>query len=339
MNFQFNEDQLLFVEAVRTVLNRECTPTHLRTLEQKGGTHCNDRWQKLVELGLPGIMLSDTRGGMGFSTIDFVLIAEECGYVALPENLVELAGVVLPVLLDQGAVDSVLSGKRTAVLSHPANPYVVNVQDADFIAFVNGTSFHFVDAENIERTEVPSVDPLRKLSQLTNINHETTPMTPQEDASLIFENGALFSAAQLIGLARAMLDMSVQYAKDRSQFGQPIGGFQAVKHQLADVRTQIEFAAPVVYKAAADLSNKQGGVSLIVSQAKLGATKAALQAAKTAIQIHGAMGYTYEVDLHFWMKRAWALAGQWGSEHFHEARVASYLFDDSSDLGTHRTFQ
>ena len=114
---------------------------------------------------------------------------------------------------------------------------------------------------------------------------------------------------------------AVEYAKIRTQFGQPIGAFQGIKHQLATCAVAIEFAKPVVWRAAAAMQDGLESAPVHVSHAKMAATDAAMLTAETAIQVHGAMGYTYEVDLHFWMKRTWALAGAWGDRAFHLKRV------------------
>ena len=150
--------------------------------------------------------------------------------------------------------------------------------------------------------------------------------------------GALMCAAQLVGLADAMLGQAAEYAKVRNQFGQPIGGFQAIKHQLASCAVAIEFAKPVVWRAAAALDNGIDSASVHVSHAKVAATDAAILTAETAIQVHGAMGYTYEVDLHFWMKRSWALAGAWGSRAFHLMRVDRAVLGGGLAIGPEHTF-
>ena len=140
---------------------------------------------------------------------------------------------------------------------------------------------------------------------------------------------ALMSAAQLLGGAERMLKLACDYAIAREQFGQPIGAFQAVKHQLATASVKIEFGRPVLLRAAYAAQQAHARAPMHISHAKIAATDAAMLTAETAIQVHGAMGYTYEVDLHYWMKRAWALAGAWGDRAFHERRVAQAVLDPS----------
>ncbi|MBV2235975.1 MAG: hypothetical protein KUL75_10600, partial [Sterolibacterium sp.] len=148
-------------------------------------------------------------------------------------------------------------------------------------------------------------------------------------------------AAQLIGLAERILDISVDYSVDRKQFGKPIGSFQALKHYMADVAVKVEFARPVVYRAAYALAHQQQRTPVHASHAFLAALEAALYAAKKGMQVHGAMGYTWEVDLQIFMKRVWVLAAAWGDKGFHKSRVADFVLADQAtqtQLGAAHTF-
>jgi alkylation response protein AidB-like acyl-CoA dehydrogenase len=162
----------------------------------------------------------------------------------------------------------------------------------------------------------PSVDRARRLVRVADLGE------PTGEVQDPFDRMAFGTAAVLVGLARRLVDMTVEYAKERQQFGQPIGGFQAVKHHLASTHLAIEFAAPAVYRAAWSLATGQPTVRRDVSMAKAMAGDAAEQAARVALQVHGAIGYTFESDLHLWMKRVWALSPAWGDAAFHRRRVA-----------------
>ena len=129
------------------------------------------------------------------------------------------------------------------------------------------------------------------------------------------------TAAELVGAGRQLVEVAVDYAKTRHQFGKPIGSFQAVKHHLADAHIALEMAAPAVYRAAYSLAHRDPERSLHASMAKALASEAALLAARKALQCHGAIGYAFENDLHLWMKRVWALASAWGDANEHRARV------------------
>jgi alkylation response protein AidB-like acyl-CoA dehydrogenase len=139
------------------------------------------------------------------------------------------------------------------------------------------------------------------------------------------DRAANAAAAVLAGVADRLISMSGSYAIERKQFGKAIGSFQAVKHQLANALIRLEFVRPLVYRAAWSLDSGEPDAGLHVSMAKAQASEAALLAARTALQVHGAIGYTWEHDLHLWMKRAWALAAAWGDAASHRGRVLDSL--------------
>lgn len=309
MDFRFTEDQLTLAEGVRDYLSGTHGPEVLRRLDEQGARD-PAIWQGLVDMGLTGLLVPEEQGGLGMGLVEAALIAVECGRVCLAEPLVETAFVGVPWLVARGetaGLDAVVAGTRRIASPHAINPWVA---DGD-------------------RTPLPSVDPLRVLS--------TAPADRTDDPHLL-NLGALMSAAQLVGLADAMLAQAVDYAKVRTQFGQPVGAFQGLKHQLASCAVAIEFAKPVVWRAAAALQDGAVSAAVHVSHAKLAATDAAMLTAETAIQVHGAMGYTYEVDLHFWMKRAWALGGAWGDRAFHLQRMDAAVIGGVLPIGPEHTF-
>ena len=309
MDFLVSEDQLTLAEGVKDYLAGTHGPEVLRRLDEAGNRD-PAIWQGLVEMGLPALLVPEELGGLGLKLLDAALIASECGRACLAEPLVDTAFVAVPWLTakgETGDLEAIASGEKTIALAHEINGWIA---DGDGCA-------------------LQSVDPMRNLAAL--------PDDATDDPHLL-NLGALMSAAQLIGLADAMLEQAVEYAKTRNQFGQPIGAFQAVKHHLATATVALEFAKPVVWRAAHSMDDGIDSASIHVSHAKLAAGDAALQMAETAIQVHGAMGYTYEVDLHFWMKRSWALIGAWGSRAFHTKRVDDAVIGGSLDIGPTQTF-
>jgi alkylation response protein AidB-like acyl-CoA dehydrogenase len=146
-------------------------------------------------------------------------------------------------------------------------------------------------------------------------------------AARAFDRGALGVAAMQLGLAGRMIDLAVAHVKVREQFGQPIGSFQAVKHHLADALLALEMARPLVYRAAVSVSRDDPHGSLHVSMARARADLAARVAARKSLQCHGAIGYSFEYDLHFFMKRSWSLASSFGTTTFHRDRVAAAYLD------------
>ena len=309
MDFRFTDDQLTLAETVRDYLAGTHGPEVLRRLDQ-GEKRDPAIWQGLVDMGLTGLLIPEEHGGLGMGLVEAALIAVECGRACLAEPLVDTAFVAVPWLLareETADFAAILAGEKKVALPHAINPWVA---DGD-------------------GQPLSSVDPLRQLVE--------APAASTED-SLLRDLGALMSASQLVGLAEAMLHQAVEYAKIRTQFGQPIGGFQAIKHQLANCSVAIEFAKPVVWRAAAAMQDGIESAPVHVSHAKVAATDAAILTAETAIQVHGAMGYTYEVDLHFWMKRSWALAGAWGSRAYHMKHVDEAVIGGGIAIGPEQTF-
>ena len=137
---------------------------------------------------------------------------------------------------------------------------------------------------------------------------------------------AMLQCAEIVGILETVLDFTIQWGFDRHSFGRPIGSYQAVKHLLATAQVKIEFARPVVYAAAGQLSQGDVFSRARVSHARLAAAEAADLACRTATQVHGAMGYSWEVDVHFFLKRALALSSWWGDARFHRERVAARAF-------------
>ncbi|WP_109806323.1 acyl-CoA dehydrogenase [Sphingosinithalassobacter portus] len=309
MDCNLSVDQQLLAESVRDFLVDTHGPEMLRKLDA-GDARDPAIWDGLVGMGLTGLLVPEEQGGLGMGLVEAAAIARECGRICLAEPLVDTAFVAVPWLAAKGETDElarIAAGERRVSLPHSINPWVADG-----------------DGEALE-----SVDPLRRLV--------TAPADATDDP-LLLDLAALMSAAQMIGLAEAMLDQATEYAKVRRQFGQPIGGFQAVKHQLADCAVAIEFAMPVVWRAAEALHNRRASASVHVSHAKLAATDAAIATAETAIQVHGAMGYTYEVDLHFWMKRVWALSGAWGDRAFHYRRIEDAVVGGTLPIGPEHSF-
>jgi alkylation response protein AidB-like acyl-CoA dehydrogenase len=297
MDFAFSEDQLAFRDAVRDLLAGTCTSADVRTAWDAEDPWSDERWSALVDMGVVGLLVPEADGGLGMTEVDLVLLLEEAGRAALPEPLVE----------------STLLGDGThKVAAAPADAtHVAGAASADLVVVGTRTFAGVPDAE----TQL-SVDKSRRLVRVGDLGDPTGEIDDP------FDRMAFGTAATLVGVARRLVEVTVEYAKERQQFGQPIGGFQAVKHHLSSTHLTVEFAAPAVYRAAWSLATDQPTVARDVSMAKAMAGDAAEQAARVALQVHGAIGYTFESDLHLWMKRVWALVPTWGDTAFHRHRVA-----------------
>lgn len=315
MRFAFAEDQLAFRDAVVELLEKECPPEMVRGAWDNATGRSDRGWDALGEMGVLGALAPESAGGLGLHEIDVILLVEAAGRAALPEPLVEHAMVAAPIVPDPpGTVTTALG--PSALVPYAGSADAVLVEDDDRLLLVGR------DALVVEPR--PSVDHSRRVG-FVDWDAGAASVTEIGGAEVLapaFDRGALGTAAQLVGLAQALLDSTVEYVGQRSQFGAPIGSYQAIKHKLADVRVAIEFARPLVYRAAVSLGEGDPAASVHVSMAKARAGDVAALAAGHALQCHGAIGYSNESDLHLWMKRVWALVASWGDGAWHRERVA-----------------
>lgn len=344
MIFAHTQDQLDLRDGAREFLRGSCAADKLRQARETGAADLG-LWPELADLGLLGFLSPEDNGGLGMDAIGFSLIAEECGYVALPEPMIEVAGVSLAVLNSLSQSDSaqeLASGQSRVITLHELNPYVNQLSQDDLVLTVSNDEIRLIKASDCRVEAIESIDPMRRLSKVTTPSEGGVLLAQGSDAKIAtataLRYGALLSSAELLGLSARMIDMATDYAKDRQQFGKPIGSYQAVKHHLASALVKLEFARPCVYRAAADLASDSSRIDLSIAHAKIAASDAAINAAETAIQIHGGMGYTFEVDLHMWMKRTWALAGLWGDGNYHMRKLDSILMDSDLPTGPSETF-
>lgn len=352
MHFAFSQDQTQMQSALRDVLKKECAPSVVRAA-WSGDAGFAPLWKTLADVGVLGLGVPESFGGLGLDALDLVLLVEECGRAAVPAPVVETTAVAVP-LLREIANDALNAKWLSAIASGSAivttNIGSISIGSAgspdtrDFVGYADSASLallayrakdgsdelHAVPRESLTLEAQPSVDGARRLfraswspSSETCVSRGETAKTAIANA---FDRGALATSAELLGLARQMIDMTVDYVKVRKQFGSAIGSFQAVKHHLASALVKIEFARPVVYRAAYAIAHEETDRSTHVSMAKACASDAAMVASRAALQCHGAIGYTVEHDLHMWMKRAWALGASWGDSAWHRARVGNALF-------------
>jgi alkylation response protein AidB-like acyl-CoA dehydrogenase len=360
MQFAFSEEQLELRAAVRQVLAAECTTAELRAYDEGStddrSTQSRIRWGVLADLGAPALLVPEVAGGLGLTDVDLVGAFEEAGWAALPEPFLETAGLSAPLLATllpapaaAHALDALLSASATFAvggidvtpsgLRSPTSvsadgmlrtPRVNGARDATIALLAcqdpdSGWQLHAVPLTDCTVEATPALDTTRDLSVVHwPLSADTLlayGVAAEAVVQLMADRAAAGSAAFLLGLADRMITMAADYAKERQQFGQPIGSFQAVKHLLANARIKLEFARPATYRAALSLAVAEPTVSHDASMAKAMASDAADLAAKVALQVHGAIGYTWECDLHFFMKRTWALSKAWGDAATHRQLV------------------
>jgi alkylation response protein AidB-like acyl-CoA dehydrogenase len=349
MDFRFTDDQLLLQTTVRGFLEKEHTPEVLRKLWETETGRSRALWKQLAEIGVPGLLVPEEHGGMGLGEIEGVLIHEEAGRAALAELLIPTMAVAAPLLREIGGelaaawLPRIAAGDAIVAVSHPAIALVEDAGVADLLLIARGGDALFaVPHEAARITPQPANDPSRKLASVAFEERRAQLVARGAAARLLLaaalDRGALACAAQALGACDRMLELAVAYTSERKQFGKPIGSFQAVKHMLASAKVKLEYARPVVMRAAYSVAHASERRAVHVSMAKLAATEAARFAARQALQCHGAIGYTWEHDLHLWMRRAWSFDQAWGRAPFHLARVRSAVLEGALPIGPGQTF-
>ncbi|RBM15595.1 acyl-CoA dehydrogenase [Prauserella sp. PE36] len=310
MRFAPTAEQKQFAESLHDVLAGADTPAAVREWGEGRHEPGLKIWRDLADLGVPALLVPERDGGLGASAADLVVAFEVLGYHAVPGPLVESVAVA-PRLAPRESLPALASGELLATVASP--PLVPYALDADVAGLVLRVRDGGVERARSVAGPVRSVDAARRLFRVRA--GEALGDAPGE----AFELGLLAVSAQLAGAGRWLLEQASAYARQREQYGRAIGSFQAVKHLLADVATRLELARPLVHGAAVTMT------ACDVSAAKVAAGEAAYLAARTALQVHGAIGYTAEHDLGLWLTRVRALTGAWGGAAWHRARVLAGL--------------
>jgi len=355
MDFTFDDDQVALRDSVSRFLMTEATPELLREIGERGPEGWRRLRARLAEQGLSTMSVPEAHGGLGLGDVDWALMTQELGYYAIPDALADTAYLAASMLARLGEahplaarwLPRIAEGSASIALAHPVNPWVADGRTADLLLWAQpspqGLELHAIDPAGLDASALRSIDASRQPATVSVRPDPAALVLGGAQAQSLWDEtldrATVSVAGQLVGLAQRMLDLAVDYVAQRKQFGKPIGSFQAVKHHLADVATRIEFARPVLYRAALALARGDVNRAALVSHAKLAAADAAWTAARKGIQVHGAMGYTWEVDLQLFMKRAWALDAAWGDRGFHKARLGQALLNDDAPLGPSATLR
>lgn len=317
MRFALDSQQRDFAASIDAALGTAGVPEALRAWADGDTGPARAVWNRLSELGVSALMVPERFDGLGAHPVDLVVACERLGRWCVPGPVTESVAVAPILLADDERVSALGGGELIAsVAIPPAVPRAVNADFADLVLLTHDGTVS--PATPTARHD--SVDPTRVLFDVTG----TGPWRPAR-VGQAYEFGVLATAAQLIGAGQEMLDQTVGYAKQRSQFGRVIGSYQAIKHALADVHIALDLARPLVYGAALSLAARSPDTARDVSAAKAASSDAALLAARAALQTHGAIGYTAEHDLSHWLLRVQALHSAWGDPVSHRRRVLDAL--------------
>ncbi len=284
-------------------------------------------WRELAELGTFGIALPESAGGVGLRWIDTVLVHEALGAALTP-------GPLLAATLAAGLVPGVLEGEVVpAIVERPAHGAVLveHLSVADVLLVVEADGIRVLDPSTLDTTLLNEpTDPATSVSVVRELP-VGEPIADAETADRLRLLGSLLASAQLVGISEGSTALAVTYANEREQFGRPIGSFQGLKHLLADCYARTEVSRSAVWAAGVLVDEPEAGdLRRAVAGARVLAGRAATENGKTCVQVHGGMGFTWEVDAHLFLKRAWILETAFGSiddaaELVAEALAASLL--------------
>lgn len=329
MRFTVDTELREFAASVDAMLAARDVPAAARSWAAGKPEEGMALWSALADLGVQALLVPESAGGLDAGPVASAVTFETLGYHAVPGPLVETVAAAPALLAGSGAEDrlpEVAAGRNPVTCTWlPWVPYALDADVAALSLRVEGDSVCVLDAADGEALR--SVDGARRLFDLRGAPGTAvrTGTGVRAVTARAFDTAVLAVSAQLLGLGRSLLDRSVGYAGDREQYGRPVGGFQAVKHLLADVATRLELARPLLHGAAVALANGSDESTRDVSAAKVACADAAYLAARTALQVHGAIGYTAEHDSSLALTKVRALVSAWGTQPFHRARVTAAL--------------
>ena len=355
MNFGFTDDQLAIKRTAREFLEARYPLSTVRALAEDGRGFTEEQWAELVELGWPGVIVPEERDGLGLGAVELVVIAEEMGYALAPSPWFSTTCAAL-LLVAAGTSDQQerwlaplargelrgtvavwdehsgwapdhseveLSPERTLSCVKIAVP---DAASADFLIVSGADGRHWLversaDGVSIEPEE--AIDPTRKLFRVALSGAPAEPLELAGEALAgAYATIVTLLAAENVGTGQRAMEMAVAYAKDRSQFDRPIGAYQAISHRCAQMLLEVEGSRSLCYWAGWALAHEPETGPRAASMAKSYAGDAGFRVAASALQVHGGIGFTWEHDLHFFLKRAHANAHAFGDSRWHRDRVA-----------------
>jgi alkylation response protein AidB-like acyl-CoA dehydrogenase len=323
VDFQLSEDQVALQEGIRSFCAARVSRDQLRELDA-GGKLDRALWRELAEMGVFGLRLAESAGGVGLGSADAVLVFEELGRRCVPGPLVWTH-------LAAGLIDGAASGEKLVsgldLMAGEEGPILVEHRDeCDALIVLRRDGVYRIEPRELAGRKIGEpLDPFTPVHHVERLPRGERIADAGRARQLWLEGAALVSG-QLLGIAEETLTMANDYAKQREQFGRPIGSFQAIKHILADMFVRQEVARAAAYAAGATLDDPAvGEVGRAVSSAKLTAGEAAMKNSRACIQVHGGMGFTWEIPAHFYLKRTWVLESVFGTGDDHADRIAESI--------------
>ena len=327
MNFDFTDDQQAIKRTARDFLASRLKPEKRRELAESG-SYDDAFWGEVSELGWPGIFIDEDNGGQGLGAVELVILQEELGYALAPTPFFSnaAAGFVIQYAgsdeQKQRWLPGIASGEArgtVGVVTNGEAPLVPDADSAAVIVLVDGDSATVVEASAAEVDQRDTIDSTRRFSRVS-ANGGGEALAGHVQAGI--DRAEIALAAELVGVAQWAMETAVAYAKDRKQFDRPIGAYQAVSHRCAQMMLETESARSAVYYAGWVADNEPESLSLAASMAKAYAADAGWRVTASSLQVHGGIGFTWEHDLHFFLKRARTDGSLLGSARLHRDRVA-----------------
>ena len=317
MHFDFTEDQQEIRRTARELLAARSAPEAVRTAAESG-RYDDALWRELSELGWPGIAVAEEHGGQGLGSVELAILLGELGYAIAATPLLSTA-VAAAVLQEAGSDDQrarwlpvLASGEATGAVGVARDgvaALVPDAPDAAVIVLVEDGAARVAARDEADVEPVESIDPTRRFGRVRTGGGE--PLPGDVDAGM--DRAAVAVSAELVGVCQRALDMTIEYVKDRKQFGVPVGSFQAVSHTAAAMLRATEGARSATYFAAWASDAEPERLPEAAAMAKAAASAAAIDVTGSAIQAHGGIGFTWEADVHWLFKRAQVDAALYGS--------------------------
>jgi alkylation response protein AidB-like acyl-CoA dehydrogenase len=309
MNFDFTDDQQAIKRTAREFLADRFTPERVRELAESG-RYDDDAWKEMCELGWAGIFIEERYGGQGLGVVELVILMEELGYALAPVPFLSnaAAGLVIQAGGSEQQKQRWLPGIATGELRATGGllrgeeaKLVPDAAKADVILLWGAEGVHVVQRPAADVTPVATMDATRRYARV----RADGPREGLEGEPGPGIGGALVAvSAELTGVAQRAMEMAVKYGRERKQFGRPIGAYQAVSHRCAQMLLEVEGARSAAYFAAWTADAEPASLELAAAMAKTYASDAGWRVTASSLQVHGGIGFTWEHDLHFFLKRA-----------------------------------
>jgi alkylation response protein AidB-like acyl-CoA dehydrogenase len=338
MDFMFTQEQEAIARVARRVLGDHCSPRDVRAAFEGELPGAGARWDAIAAAGIAGLCIPEVYGGQGLGPVEMVLVLEEAGRVCLPDPLLETAWLVPALLLEAGTDEQqrrwlprIATGEVVASLRAPGSELVVAMDRCGLVLWTDDHGWSLAEVPSLPSVSRRSLDRGLGLGRITDRELDREPISGEVGDPTLIARIATGSAALLNGLSDWLMAVTTRHVRTREQFGRPIGSFQAVKHMLAEVATDLHAARVATWFAAEALSRVASEAHEAADIARWTAASAALLASDAALQLHGGIGFTWEHDLHLWMKRVSALVHLYGGHEQSLSRIESRVCDDLVD--------